>query len=114
MQHEINKSVALICRGHSFFSTNAELLDRYAACPTSAEVIQVQTDYLDQLARVPARIPNGKCCTLQDQHCMSTLHCALLSSLTARQQSFYKSRNQLPLSCVLLVELWLMLSLHRV
>ena len=77
MQHEIDKSVALICRGHSFFSTNAELLDRYAACPTSAEVIQVQTDYLDQLARVPARIP-GKYCTLSRisiacQYCI--VHC---------------------------------------
>jgi hypothetical protein len=28
--------------GHSFFSTNDELLDRYAACDTAAEVIAVQ------------------------------------------------------------------------
>lgn len=47
------------CRGHSFLSTNEELLDRYAACPTSAEVIQVQTQYLEQLANVPAKVPDG-------------------------------------------------------
>lgn len=34
-------------RGHSFLSTNAELLDRYAACATSAEVIATQQAYLD-------------------------------------------------------------------
>jgi len=50
----------LSCRGHSFLSTNEELLDRYAACPTSAEVIQVQTQYLDQLTNIPAKIPDGK------------------------------------------------------
>lgn len=27
--------------GHSFFSTNGELLERYGACTTAAEVIQV-------------------------------------------------------------------------
>ncbi|DBA91586.1 TPA: hypothetical protein ACH3X1_003199 [Trebouxia sp. C0004] len=47
-------------RGHSFLSTNEELLDRYAACPTSAEVIQVQTEYLDQLTNIPAKVPDGK------------------------------------------------------
>jgi len=47
-------------RGHSFLSTNEELLDRYAACPTSAEVIQVQTDYLDQLTNTPAKVPDGE------------------------------------------------------
>ncbi|KAA6422954.1 MAG: RNase L inhibitor [Trebouxia sp. A1-2] len=46
--------------GHSFLSTNEELLDRYAACPTSAEVIQVQTEYLDQLTNIPAKVPDGK------------------------------------------------------
>ena len=47
-------------RGHSFLSTNEELLDRYAACPTSAEVIQVQTEYLDQLTNIPAKVPDGE------------------------------------------------------
>mmetsp|Transcript_42177 Transcript_42177/g.107842 ORF Transcript_42177/g.107842 Transcript_42177/m.107842 type:complete len:316 (-) Transcript_42177:125-1072(-) len=32
--------------GHSFFSTNAELLDRYAACSTSQDIIDTQTSYL--------------------------------------------------------------------
>ena len=48
------------CRGHSFLSTNEELLDRYAACPSSVEVIQVQKDYLDQLANIPAKVPDGR------------------------------------------------------
>lgn len=50
------------CRGHSFLSTNEELLDRYATCPTSVEVIQVQNQYLEQLANVPAKVPDGKAC----------------------------------------------------
>jgi hypothetical protein len=33
-------------RGHSFFSTNAELLARYAACATAAEVIDTQQAYI--------------------------------------------------------------------
>lgn len=45
-------------RGHSFLSTNEELLARYAACPTSAEVIAVQAAYLAQL-RAPPRPPPG-------------------------------------------------------
>jgi len=32
--------------GHSFFSTNSELLDAYSACSTSAEVIEVQNSYI--------------------------------------------------------------------
>lgn len=28
--------------GHSFFSTNADLLERYSACDTATEVIAVQ------------------------------------------------------------------------
>ena len=52
--------VLRLYRGHSFFSTNAELLDRYAACATASEVIQVQTDYLDQLSQASARVPAGQ------------------------------------------------------
>lgn len=37
------------CRGHSFLSLNEGLLERYADCTTSAEVIQVQNDYLESL-----------------------------------------------------------------
>jgi len=36
-------------RGHSFLSTNEELLNSYAACGTSAEVIAVQTAYLEAM-----------------------------------------------------------------
>ena len=45
----------LPCRGHSFFSTNADLLERYAACPSAAEVIAVQTSFLEQLQNAPAK-----------------------------------------------------------
>ena len=36
-------------RGHSFLSTNEELLHSYAACDTSAEVIAVQTAHLQAM-----------------------------------------------------------------
>ena len=36
-------------RGHSFLSTNEKLLNSYAACGTSAEVISVQTAYLEAM-----------------------------------------------------------------
>ena len=36
-------------RGHSFLSTNEELLQRYAACGTSAEVIAAQQAHLDAM-----------------------------------------------------------------
>eukprot|EP00891_Asterochloris_glomerata_P004300 jgi/Astpho2/4300/gw1.00064.100.1_t len=42
-------AVAVMSRfkwGHSFFSTNADLLERYAACPSSVAVIEVQTSFL--------------------------------------------------------------------
>lgn len=48
------------CRGHSFFSTNEELLDRYAECPGSAEVITVQTSYLEALQAAPRSVPTGQ------------------------------------------------------
>ena len=35
-------------RGHSFFSTNAELLDLYAECADAGEVIAAQTAYLER------------------------------------------------------------------
>jgi pre-rRNA-processing protein TSR3 len=37
--------------GHSFFELNDELLQRYAACSTAAEVIQTQQEYLESLTR---------------------------------------------------------------
>jgi hypothetical protein len=37
-------------RGHSFFSTNGELLERYAACADAAEVIAAQNAYLAEAA----------------------------------------------------------------
>ena len=58
------KPSALPCRGHSFFSTNADLLERYAACPSSAAVIEVQTSFLDQLQNAPPKALDGECvCT---------------------------------------------------
>lgn len=36
----------LACRGHSFLSLNAGLLDRYAACETAADVIEAQNAFL--------------------------------------------------------------------
>ena len=37
------------CRGHSFLSLNKELLDSYAACATSQEVVAVQQQWLEHL-----------------------------------------------------------------
>jgi len=34
--------------GHGFFSANAELLDGYAACKTSSEIIALQNEYLNR------------------------------------------------------------------
>ena len=48
-----------MCRGHSFFTTNEELLDRYAECPGSSEVIAVQTAYLDSLHAAPRYVPGA-------------------------------------------------------
>ena len=48
------------CRGHSFFSTNADLLERYAACPSSLAVIEVQTSFLEQLQNAQPKAPDGK------------------------------------------------------
>jgi pre-rRNA-processing protein TSR3 len=36
-----------LCRGHSFFSTNQQLLDKYAACATAADVISTQNAWLE-------------------------------------------------------------------
>lgn len=37
-------------RGHSFFSTNAELLEAYAACDSAADIIAAQNAWLEQAA----------------------------------------------------------------
>jgi len=39
--------------GHSFFSLNADLLDRYAACPSGKEIIATQNMVLQAAERVP-------------------------------------------------------------
>ena len=36
-------------RGHSFLSTNEQLLRRYAACSTSVEVLAVQAEHLEAM-----------------------------------------------------------------
>lgn len=41
--------------GHSFFSINADILDRYASCRTSDQVLAVQSQFLAQASRVPRR-----------------------------------------------------------
>ncbi|EIE26892.1 DUF367-domain-containing protein, partial [Coccomyxa subellipsoidea C-169] len=46
--------------GHGFFSANEELLDRYASCPGSAEVIAVQTAYLSALDAAPRAVPTSE------------------------------------------------------
>ena len=48
-----------LCRGHGFFSANEELLERYAACPGSAEVIAVQSAHLEALRAPPPAPPAG-------------------------------------------------------
>ncbi|XP_074649534.1 18S rRNA aminocarboxypropyltransferase-like [Tubulanus polymorphus] len=37
--------------GAGFYDLNREILDRYAACKTGAEVVKVQQDYLEQLEK---------------------------------------------------------------
>jgi pre-rRNA-processing protein TSR3 len=47
-----NEALAVMSRfkwGHAFVSLNEELLDRYAACSTAAEVIQAQNDHLQSM-----------------------------------------------------------------
>lgn len=39
---------AAAARGHSFFSTNAELLEAYAACNTAGDIIAAQNAWLQQ------------------------------------------------------------------
>ena len=46
--------------GHSFFELNAELLDLYAECKSAKEVIATQQDYLDNISRRPAEMPEGR------------------------------------------------------
>lgn len=76
---------ALPCRGHSFFSTNADLLERYAACPSSAAVIEVQTSFLEQLQNAPPKAPDGKY--------VSTF--CVMSCVTAQVGNFFLSCLQL-------------------
>jgi pre-rRNA-processing protein TSR3 len=51
----------LVCwyRGHSFFSTNAELLERYAACATAAEVIEAQNAWLEEVTAAGPEWPSS-------------------------------------------------------
>jgi pre-rRNA-processing protein TSR3 len=46
--------------GHSFFSLNEELLERYAACRSADEVIATQTRYLEELKARPLDAPEGR------------------------------------------------------
>ncbi len=40
--------------GHSFFEVNRELLDGYAACHTSTEVVAWQQEYLEKIQKEDA------------------------------------------------------------
>ena len=42
--------MASLCRGHSFFSLNEELLEVYSKCQNAAEIIEAQNGYLQSLA----------------------------------------------------------------
>ena len=46
--------------GHSFFSLNAELLARYAACRSAKAVIEEQNAYLSELKTRPLDTPEGR------------------------------------------------------
>ena len=77
---------ALACRGHSFFSTNADLLERYAACSSSSAVIEVQTSFLEQLQNAPPKALDGECvCTL----------CVALSGVPAQSGKLFLTCLQL-------------------
>lgn len=51
---------AMLLRGHSFMSLNAELLQQYAACETGADVVNVQMQWLEHLRSRPAPEPDGE------------------------------------------------------
>jgi ribosome biogenesis protein Tsr3 len=42
-------------RGHSFFRTNAELLEAYSQCETAADVIAAQNAWLEEATAGEAR-----------------------------------------------------------
>ncbi|GBF90622.1 ribosome biogenesis protein-like [Raphidocelis subcapitata] len=46
--------------GHSFFSTNAELLERYAECETAAEVIAAQNAWLEEVTAAGPEWPSSE------------------------------------------------------
>jgi len=54
-----NLSFSLL-RGHSFFSLNGPLLERYAACANAVEVIEAQNKYLESLANESAATSRSK------------------------------------------------------
>ena len=54
------KISALCCRGHAFFSANADLLDQYAACTTSEDVIAAQNAWLARLESKSRSSPEGQ------------------------------------------------------
>lgn len=46
--------------GDSFFALNGELLGRYAACATAADVIRAQDEYLEEMKTRPLEAPEGR------------------------------------------------------
>ncbi|KAI8469227.1 MAG: hypothetical protein J3K34DRAFT_454232 [Monoraphidium minutum] len=46
--------------GHSFFSTNADLLERYAECDSAAEVIAVQNAWLEEVTAAGPEWPSSE------------------------------------------------------
>jgi hypothetical protein len=50
MTWDDNVATGVRCRGHSFLKVNEELLDIYAACDTSQQVIAAQQAHLARMA----------------------------------------------------------------
>eukprot|EP00240_Pyramimonas_obovata_P015461 CAMPEP_0118931464 /NCGR_PEP_ID=MMETSP1169-20130426/7793_1 /TAXON_ID=36882 /ORGANISM="Pyramimonas obovata, Strain CCMP722" /LENGTH=277 /DNA_ID=CAMNT_0006873969 /DNA_START=294 /DNA_END=1124 /DNA_ORIENTATION=+ len=58
-QDDARELLAKFKWGHAFFSVNEDLLDRYAACQTAAEVIAVQDDWI-QTGGGPLEVDTGR------------------------------------------------------
>ena len=89
-------------RGHSFLSTNAELLERYADCATSAEVIDVQNQWLADLQAEPEPKPEGGHFEFHaayfknfKRYCASGSSSGFLLSLLSLFRSFVSAKRQL-------------------
>ena len=62
----------MLRRGHSFLSLNKELLDSYAACATSAEVVATQQQFLEELRDGQAQ---AQAAAAKGEHLLAWSHC---------------------------------------